>query len=115
MSRPSSRSRCSVRKDVHLLCCGREPSTGLSDQRYIATGDAKHPGVRSWPGFRVERSVCLERDRSLVCVCSVRESSRGPLFVVEKRAEEEGLRLVVAGWTMTGVVRRFFGACFIGR
>ena len=64
-------------------------------------------GTLTWPGFRVERSVCLERDRSLVCVCSVRESARGPLLVVEKRAEEEGLGLVVAGWTMTGVVRRF--------
>ena len=62
-------------------------------------------------------SECLESNnnksynkdqRSTTCCCSVRETPKGPLFVVQNKAEDDDLAFLVAGWSMTAVVRRFF-------
>ena len=87
-----------VRKDVRLVCCGREPSAGLADKRFIVAGDKNCPDVRVLPGFLSERTVVYGEDqRSTTCCCSVRETPKGPLFVVQNKAEDDDLAFLVAG------------------
>ena len=108
MSEPS----IAMRRDVALVCAGKLPSTGLNDKRYVLPGDANNPAVRIWPGLRSQRTVVIGKgddERTYPCICSIRESQLGPVFVLSTKPGGEERTINVAGRTMTACVRTFLG------
>jgi len=114
MSPPSITAKLKIGKDAILLCSGREPTTGLKDDRFILRGDAAHPDVRIWPGFRSQRTVNVklrddEECRSYVCTCSIEETPKGPLFVASGASDSMNEAVNVVGSSMTAVARSLLG------
>ena len=73
-----------------------------------------HPPVRVWPGFLFRRSVVLhfsERTLNVSCDCSIRESPKGPLFVIKSVVDSESwsdAAITVAAPTATTAAKSFF-------
>ena len=76
------------------------PATGKNDERYTLEGFASEEKCRIWPGFRSERTVVVNRNGEedrFRCVCSIKETPKGPLFVVTFTAEVRPETITVAG------------------
>ena len=104
----------SVLHDMELICVGRLPScSDVLDKRFVVPGDKNFPSVRVFLGFQSRRSIRIGEDLFWTAVCSVRESTTGPLYTckadVDAQVDGKARSIQTVGSTMTRAVQELLG------